>query len=126
MLSFASSFIITVWTWALIARQQETWPLPALYFLELIALPATAALFASWRHAQFSRVAFAVAGAMFAFCLLGVWSIGFLYILPAALLALLAFNSRRVTREPLLTCAAFFTGFAIVQLAVMIGATRLR
>jgi len=63
---------------------------------------------------------------MFAFCLLGAWSIGLLYVLPTALLLLLAFKSRRVTREPLLTCVAFFTGFTVVQLAVMIGATWLQ
>jgi len=33
VLSLVSSLTITVWAWSLIARQQETWPLPALYFL---------------------------------------------------------------------------------------------
>lgn len=125
-LSLAGSLVITLRTWAAVAEFQETWPLPALYFLELVALPAVAAFFAFRRETYLSRVAFAAAGAMLAFCLIGAWSIGLLYLLPAILVLLLGLTSREVSHEPWTTCAAFLIGLAILQGAVMIAVIQLR
>jgi hypothetical protein len=79
LLGAVSSLAITVWLWLAIAAQQEMWPMPALYMVEMVALPGLAAALAL-RESRASRLGgWAIMGAIAAFVVLGAWGIGFVY-----------------------------------------------
>lgn len=69
--------------WARVSNWQDTWPFPALYFLELMLLGVVVA--AAYLRASPARAgaAWAAAGAVMAFSVLGAWTVG-LFFLPAA------------------------------------------
>jgi hypothetical protein len=82
--------LLTVFIWAQITDQQTVWPLPALYFLELMAVSVLASL-GVWQGAEnrLGLFAWAAAGLFLGFAIMGLWSVGFFY-LPVALLFALA------------------------------------
>jgi hypothetical protein len=65
------------------------WPLPALYLLEMVALPGATAIVLLRGVSPGAALAWAAAGAAAAFAVLGAWSVGLFYA-PVALLLLAA------------------------------------
>ena len=88
--------ILTATIWQLTSQQQPMWPLPALYLLEMV----TASLVGLWgiirTDTASSAVAWAAAGAVLGFAIIGGFSVGFFYLPVAALLALAALWQARL------------------------------
>jgi hypothetical protein len=86
----AICLIVTVIVWAAVGQQQDMWPLPALYFLEMAAA-SLVGLWGIYRHdAPGSLLAWATSGALLGFTILGALSVGFFYLPVAGLLGLAA------------------------------------
>src|SRR5579859_3670482 len=89
-LAAAICLVVTAIIWASVSQQQEMWPLPAMYFVEV----AAASLLGLWgiyrRDARGALLAWAAAGALFGFTILGALSVGFFYLPVAGLLGLAA------------------------------------
>jgi hypothetical protein len=77
--------VVTIVVWKNVSSYQGMWPLPALYFIEVAALSVLSAVL-FLRGAAFARTfVWGTSGALGAFCLLGMFSVGALY-LPIALI----------------------------------------
>ena len=73
--------------WRVVGSQQPMWPLPALYLIEMVALPVAACVALLRRPAVGTAFAWAAGGATCSFVVLGAWTVGLFY-LPIALLLL--------------------------------------
>ena len=118
-LSAAFSLTITARLWMLVAGQQPMWPLPALYFVEVVALPSLATL-ATFRGDSYrTRAGFVAAGALSTFSFLGALTVGLFY-LPLVLLELATAVASRVhTPDRLSTSAGLLVGAALLQAVIM-------
>jgi hypothetical protein len=77
--------IVTIPTWWSVSAQQSMWPLPALYFVEMVALGIFSA-FAFLRGGPRGKlITWGAVGVFLAFSILGAFSVGFFY-LPVAFL----------------------------------------
>ena len=117
----AACIVITILVWRSVSSSQNTWPFPALYFLELMLLGMAVAL-AFLRPSQ-SRavVAMAASGVLAAFSMLGAWTVGLVYV-PAALAALIAGLAAEVRNKgSILAHAGVFLIAALAQAAVMLA-----
>jgi hypothetical protein len=82
--------LLTASLWLSLSRQQAMWPLPALYFLEMVA----ASLVGLWTvyrdKAPANLLVWAAVGVQVGFALIGALSVGFFYLPAAGLLGLAA------------------------------------
>ena len=112
--------VLTAVIWLSVSQQQEMWPLPALYLLEM----AAASLVGLWGIFQGdmagSWAAWVAAGAVFGFALIGGFSVGFFYLPVAGLLGLAAlWQERKMWRRlPLHLGLALLA--AVAQAALML------
>ncbi len=112
--------VTTYIVWRGIAQNQSMWPLPGLYLLEtdiLATLPLAGML---GRLAFKNNLAWACAGALTGFCLLGAWSVGFFYLPVALLLALSGLAAGLAEHKNLLPGLVFFLAASAVQAALML------
>lgn len=85
ILGAAACVVITAVIWRSVSASQAMWPLPAPYLIELAALGIVAA-YAFIRGGRTGEIAaWAIVGVLAAFCIVGAWSVGFLY-LPITLI----------------------------------------
>jgi 4-amino-4-deoxy-L-arabinose transferase-like glycosyltransferase len=115
---------VTVFIWTSISHQQDMWPLPALYFLEMIAA-SLAGLWGIYRHDGLgSGLAWSAVGALFGFTMLGALSVGFFYLPVVSLFFLSALwqNRQDWRRLPLYLGLALLTTMA--QVGVMLSLIR--
>jgi hypothetical protein len=77
--------IITIPIWWSISAQQTIWPLPGLYFIEMVALSIISA-FTFFRGNPLDKfITWGTVGVIGAFSIVGAFSVGFFY-LPVALI----------------------------------------
>jgi hypothetical protein len=120
----AICLIVTVIVWATVGQQQDIWLLPALYLLE-VAAASLLGLWGIYRHdAAGSLLAWATAGVLFGFTILGALSVGFFYLPVAGLLGLAALWQDRQdwSRLPLHLGLALLA--AVAQAALMLSLIR--
>jgi hypothetical protein len=79
-LAAAVCLMITIWIWRSVGASQETWPLPGLYFIELMALGAVCAGAFLLESASRTPIAWATTGVFMAFAVLGAWTVGLVYV----------------------------------------------
>ena len=115
----AACILATLVPWQPIAAQQAMWPLPGLYFLEMIAVSA-AGMLAIFRG-SLTRLAWAAVGALLGFAALGVLTVG-VYFLPSAVLLAGAemLSSRRLGRNWVLGLGVAGLA-AIVQVGIVLA-----
>ena len=75
--------------WRSIGAQQFTWPLPAMYFIELCIVAILCAAEFVTSSPYRTVIAWVASGIFAAFAILGAWTVGFYY-LPFALVFLIA------------------------------------
>jgi hypothetical protein len=75
---------ITLIFWFSLSAYQTMWPLPGLYFIEMVALSIISTFLFIRGDPHGSLITWGVAGVISAFSILGAFSIGFFY-LPVAL-----------------------------------------
>jgi len=114
--------VICIRLWSVLSRTQPLWPIPALYFLEMIAV-SLAGYWGILRSEQRpgSMITWAAAGVLLAFSGMAGFSVG-LYFVPIPLLLILAAlvsDLRRKQRIGLHLGA--FALAAVVQASLMFG-----
>jgi hypothetical protein len=117
--------VITVAVWWSLSLQQPMWPLPAPYLIEVTALSILAAI-AFVRGGRRSMViTWAAVGMLTAFCILGVLSVGGLYLPTTLVLAIVCFTSglRNKSNLPMHMGIGLLAG--LVQAGVMLTVVRL-
>jgi hypothetical protein len=77
--------IITILFWLSVSAYQTMWPLPALYFIEMVALSSISAFLFVRGDPRDKFIIWGAAGVIGAFSILGALSVGFFY-LPVALI----------------------------------------
>jgi hypothetical protein len=117
--------IITILFWFSISSYQNIWPLPSLYFVELVAISIISAFIFVRGDPRGSLITWGTAGVISAFSILGAFSIGFFY-LPIALLFTVVSITWDVRNKQHLTAhlGIFFVA-GIVQSVLMFIAIRL-
>ena len=120
----AVCLILTPVLWRNVSAYQTTWPLPALYFIELMAFGLVGAMVFLRDRPRKAAVAWAIGGSLTAFAVLGAWSVGFFY-MPAALAFLVAGAGADIGHKEARArhVAIFFAGMA-VQATLMLAAVR--
>jgi hypothetical protein len=108
-----------------VSATQPIWPLPGLYFIEVILLGGLAAFMfiRGGRRAKF--VTWAALGALTGFALLGALSVGFFYLPIALIFAAIAITSDLRSRQPVAAHLAVFLLAGIAQVLLMLAAIRL-
>jgi hypothetical protein len=116
--------IISALIWQSVSAYQPMWPLPALYLLEMVALSFAAALGNARDSAAGGMVAWGTIGAVLAFVVMGAWSVGFLFIPVAVLLAIAGILRDRRQRLNMAIHLGICAAAAIAQAALMLAAIR--
>ena len=116
---------ITILLWQRVSLFQPIWPLPAMYFIELVLLTAAAATWFLSGRLGGVIVLWVVTGVLAGFCILGSFSVGFIY-WPITLLFLAAAAiSEWRSQTPFGPHLAICLFAATAQAAVMLGIIRL-
>ena len=84
LLASTLCLLITIWIWRSVSAHQNTWPFPALYFVELMALACLCAVVFLRGSPSQAAIAWASAGVFTAFSILGAMTVGLLFF-PVAL-----------------------------------------
>ncbi|MFC1923005.1 hypothetical protein ACFLY4_06920 [Chloroflexota bacterium] len=93
----------------------DIWPLPAIYFLEIISLGILCVIAVAKNQNQpkslWSGIPWICSGILFAFVILGAWTIGF-YLIPAMILFLIVgiMGDRRIKGDIALHLIYFVSG----------------
>jgi peptidoglycan/LPS O-acetylase OafA/YrhL len=123
VLAAAACLLICALIWQVVSAQQPMWPLPALYLLEMLAASILGVwdIWSSETRQHGAIVTWVAAGILLAFVILGAWSVGFLFIPVASLLAAAAVLSDRRQGRNLALHLGVGLGAAFVQAALMLG-----
>jgi len=121
----AVCLIVSVRVWQVVGDQQPMWPLPGLYVIEMIAVSCIGLLGIIRDDRSGAMMAWISVGVLFAFVVMGAWSIGFLYLPAALLLVVAAVTADRRHRYRLSLHLVLVVIAAIAQVAVMLVAIRL-
>jgi hypothetical protein len=120
--------VLSVLVWLVFSAQQSMWPLPDLYLLEMLAgsILATWSLWSNESGLSPLRgiLTWVVVGVLFAFVIIGSFSIGFWFIPVAGLFAIAAILSDRRQGRNLVINLGIGLVAAIVQAALMLVAIR--
>jgi len=123
-LAVAICLVLTVIIWASVSQQQNMWPLPALYFLEMIAA-SLVGLWGVYRNdATGSLLAWATTGALLGFTILGALSVGFFYLPVTGLLWLAALWQDRQDWRRLPLHLGLLLAAGVAQAALMLALIR--
>jgi hypothetical protein len=121
-----ASLAAMAWNWARISSQQVMWPLPALYLIEMLVLPAAACAGLVRRLGLDAGAAWGAAGATAGFSVIGAWSVGLAYA-PIALLlygaGVVALAEARKPFLPHLLIAAVAAGLQAAAMLAAVGRT---
>jgi hypothetical protein len=125
----AICLIVSALIWQVVSRQQPMWPLPDLYLLEMLA----ASVLGTWgiwsngsRQSPLRGILiWVVAGVLFAFVIMGAFSIGFFFTPVAGLFAIAAILSDRRQAHNLIVHLGVGLAAALVQAALMLAVIRL-
>jgi hypothetical protein len=101
------------------APQQSMWPLPALYLVEMLALSTVAAAATIYGVPTSGIMLWIATGALLAFAMLAMFSIGLFYLPITGLFAVTAILSTWRSRSSALISVALAIGAATVQVIVI-------
>ena len=107
------------------AISQNTWPFPALYFIELAALALACALTYGLSSSLRSMITWATVGVLAAFSILGAWTVGLYYMPVAALFLTLAVIADLRHNGKFLPHSGVAALAAVAQAAAMLLVARL-
>ncbi len=124
----AICLIVSAGIWVVFSAQQPMWPLPDLYLLEMFV----ASILGTWGiWSTESRLSplrgiliWVVVGVLFAFVIIGAWSIGFLFTPVAGLFAIAAILSDLRQGHNLVVHLGVGLAAALAQAALMLAVIR--
>ncbi len=114
--------------WSAVARQQPMWPLPGLYFLEMVVV-SMLPIMETFREgprppSMRGSVAWAAVGVLVAFAVLGILSVGLLYAPAAGLIGTAAIVSNRRQGHNVFSHLGVGAAAAVIQASVMLALLR--
>jgi hypothetical protein len=126
VLATALSLVVTMRVWGAVGGQQPMWPLPALYLIEMVALPGVTAFILLRGVSPGATLAWAAAGAASAFSVLGAWSVGVFYAPVALLLLAAGMVAALRARRRIWADLAWAVAAAVLQTVIMLAVIGLR
>jgi len=117
--------IITILFWLSVSTYQNMWPLPGLYFVEMVALSIVSAFIFVRGDPRNKFIIWGAAGLMSAFSILGALSVGFFYLPVALIFAVISATSDVRNKQPIMSRLGVFLIAGIAQLVLMFAAIRL-
>jgi len=118
--------VVTAILWVSISANQNLWPLPGLYFIEMAALSVVCALLAFFDDNPRSQfIIWGAVGILTGFSILGAWSVGFFYLPVAIIFGVIAIRSdfRNKQRIAVHIGAGLIAG--VVQVVLMLAVIRI-
>ncbi len=125
VMAAAGCVVITVAVWLSVSRVQPMWPLPALYLIEVTAssIVAVAAFLRGGRDGRV--VTWGAIGILAAFSILGMFSVGALYLPTTLVLAGVAVVSDVRNKAVLALHVGIMLLAGVVQAGVMLAVIRM-
>jgi hypothetical protein len=117
--------VITILFWQSVSAYQNMWPLPGLYFIEMVALSSLSAFFFIRGDPRDKFIIWGAAGVICAFSILAALSVGFYYLPVAIILVVNSVTSDVRNKHHLPAQLGIFLIAGIAQLALMFAAIRL-
>jgi hypothetical protein len=122
VLGAAACLIITTMIWRSVSSYQTMWPLPAIYFLELMVLSLFSAFLFIRGHPFQGYVVWGMVGVLITFIVLGSLSVGFCFLPVALIFALLALIWDIRNRQPIALHLGICGIAVLIQAALMFAA----
>ncbi len=116
---------ITVAVWWSVSAVQAMWPLPALYLIEVAAVSVVAAIAFIRGGLRGRAVTWSGAGLLLGFSILGLFSVGALYLPTTLILIAICASADLRNKYPLGPHAAIFLLAALLQSALMLTVSHL-
>jgi hypothetical protein len=110
--------------WGSLSSYQQVWPFPGLYLLEMAVLAALGAYVFVSSQARLTVVSWGAAGAILAFCILGAWTVGLLYLPSALLLWTVSLFSDLRNRQPAAIHFGIFLLAGLAQAGLIVAILR--
>ena len=117
--------IVTLVFWFTISSYQGMWPLPGLYFVEMVSLSFISTFIFVRGDPRGSLMTWVAAGVFSAFSMLGAASVGFFYLPVALIFGVISFTWDVRNKRQLMAHLGIFLMAGIVQSALMLAAIRL-
>lgn len=117
---------ITLVVWFSISGYQSMWPLPGLYFIEMVSLSFISTFIFVRGDLRGSLITWIAAGVVSAFSILGAFSVGFFYLPVALLFGVISLIWDVRNKQPLMAHLGIFLLAGIVQSILMLSAIWLR
>lgn len=117
--------VFTIAVWWSVSAVQPMWPLPALYLIEVVAVSAAAAIAFGWGGARGRGMAWGAVGLLLGFSLLGLFSVGALYLPTALILGIVCATADLRNKSPLGWHLVIFLLAALLQSALMLTLSHL-
>ena len=114
--------LITILFWWSISANQPMWPLPGLYFIEMLALSIVSAFIFVRGDPRNQFITWGTAGVISAFSILGALSVGFFYLPVALIFAVISVTSAVRNKQPIPVHVGIFLIAGIAQMALMFAA----
>jgi hypothetical protein len=125
ILGAAICLIVTVVIWRSVSALQPMWPLPGLYFIEMVVLSLVTALASIRGGPRAGLLTWGAAGIFSAFSILGALSVGFFYLPVAVIFGLLAVLSDLRHKQPIAAHLGICIFAGLAQAVLMLLLIRL-
>jgi hypothetical protein len=117
---------LTLIFWISISAYQSMWPLPGLYFIEMVSLSFISTFIFVRGDPRGSLITWVAAGVIIAFSILGAFSVGFFYLPVALIFGVISLIWDVRNKQQLIAHLGIFLVAAIVQSVLMLSAIWLR
>jgi hypothetical protein len=117
--------IITILFWLSVSAYQNMWPLPGLYFIEMVALSSVSAFLFVRGDPRDKFIIWGMAGVISAFSILGALSVGFFYLPVALIFVVISVTSDVRNKHHIPAHLGIFVIAGIAQLVLMFTAIQL-
>ena len=111
---------VTVIIWWSISAHQSIWPLPGLYFIELVTLSLISTVVFVYSRGRIRVIPWIAVGIFMAFAILGAFSVGFFYLPVVLIFAVISIISDIRNKQPLPSHLGICLAAALVQAALML------
>lgn len=112
---------ITILFWLSVSSYQAMWPLPALYFIEIVAVSILSAFMFVRGDPRGQFLTWGAAGVIGVFSILAAFSVGFFYLPFALIFAILSITSDVRNKKHIPAHLGTFLIAGIAQLALMLA-----
>jgi len=116
--------LITILFWLSVRVHQTMWPLPSLYFIEMVTLSLLSTFIFIRGDPRDQFIMWGAAGVISAFSILGALSVGFSYLPVALIFTVISIRSDVRNKQQIAAHLGIFLIAGIVQSAMMFAAIR--